>query len=403
VLAAALAALTFARSTAADIDPDEHGRVLTLPAARGSHWVWVPDRVLRHSVLFDGDTGQMLASVDGTFSLSGPMMVVAPGRGEIYVVDAVYSRGVRGERHDWVTVYDATTLAVRGEVEIPPRSASVGHGVALATVVDDERFLVVFNQDPANSVSIVDLETRRFAGEILVAGCACVYPTGRREFGTLCGDGTALEVELDDTGGAARSSRSARFFDPVEDPLTEKGVRDGERWLFASFEGHLHEVDFTGDAPALKGRWSLFSDGDRTDAWRIGGVQHLALHRPSRRLYSVVHQGGAGSHKDPGTTIWVYDLGSKNRVQVIDTPTLLPAFLRPLLGIDAGGWSDWLLATALPNPGVHSIAVTQDDAPLLFARNSDIGVVAVLDATSGTHLRDITEAGVSGPVLLVHP
>jgi len=219
----------------AAITPDEHGQVAVLPEKTGAHWLWVPDRVLRHASLFDGDSGRALGTLDGTFSLSGPVPLFSPKRGEIYIIDQVYSRGHRGELKDYLTIYDARTLAVRGEVEIPPRSSSIGHGYAVAAVLDDERFLVVFNQDPSNSVSVVDLETRTFVDEIVIGGCALVYPTGIRRFGTLCGNGTAIGVELDESGHQARATRSAKFFDVVQDPLTEKGVRDGTRWLFASF------------------------------------------------------------------------------------------------------------------------------------------------------------------------
>jgi len=388
---------------AAEIQPDEHGRVATLPSPLGGHVVWVPDRVLRHAVLFDGDDGRMLGALDGTFNLSGPAPLSAPQRGEVYIIDPVYSRGHRGERRDYVTIYDATTLAVRGDIEIPPRSASIGHGYALAAVLDDQRFLVVFNQDPSNSVSVVDLETRQFVGEIVIGGCALVYPVGNRRFGTLCGNGTALTVELDEQGHEARSSRSEPFFDVVKDPLTEKGVRDGARWLFASFEGQLYEVDFAGERPVMAARWPLFSDAERAASWRIGGMQHLAFHRARRRLYSLVHQGGPGSHKDPGWAIWVYDLDRRARVQIIDAPGLLPAFVRPFLHLEPNGWSDWFLRAVLPNPGIHSIAVTQDDKPLLFVRHDEVGAIGVLDALSGARLRDIEEAGIAGPTLIVPP
>lgn len=387
----------------AQIEPDEHGQVAILPAATGAHWLWVPDRLLRHAQLFDGDTGRALGTLDGTFSLSGPAPLFSPKRGEIYVVDQVYARGHRGERKDYVTIYDATTLTVRGEVEIPPRSSGVGHGYALAAVLDDERFLVVFNQDPANSVSVVDLETRQFVDEIVIGGCACVYPTGGSQFGTLCGNGTAIEVELDATGHKARATRSEKFFDVVQDPLTEKGVRDGSRWLFASFEGTLQPVDFAGEQPVAEPAWPLFTATEREASWRIGGMQHLAYHRATHRLYSLVHKGGPGSHKEPGSAVWVYDVVQKQRVQQITVPGLLPAFVRPFLHLERNGWTDWLLRQVLPSPGAHAIAVTQDEHPLLFLRHDEIGAIGVLDAATGTTIREIEEAGLAGPLLIVPP
>ena len=65
----------------------------------------------------------------------------------------------------------------------------------------------------------------------------------------------------------------------MQDPLTEKGVRDGARWLFASFEGKLQVVDFSGEQPIAAPAWPLFTDAERQAGWRIGGMQHLALHR----------------------------------------------------------------------------------------------------------------------------
>jgi hypothetical protein len=47
--------------------------------------------------------------------------------------------------------------------------------------------------------------------------------------------------------------------------------------------------------------------------------------------------------------------------------------------------------------------VTQDDAPLLFARHDEVGAIGVLDARTGVVLRDIDEAGIAGPLLIVPP
>jgi methylamine dehydrogenase heavy chain len=323
-------------------------------------------------------------------------------RNEIYNIDTVYSRGHRGERQDYVVIYDSRSLEVKGEVEIPPKTMDTGTALALVGMLDGERFLVVLNQSPGSSVSVVDLVARRLVAEIQTAGCAAVFPVGPTRFGMLCGDGTAITVHLEANGELDRITRSAPFFDVVADPVSEKGVRDGMTWWFPSFEGQLYEVDFSDDAPRPKEPWSLFSESERREHWRVGGAQHLAYHRGNKRLYSVVHQGGPGSHKDPGTEIWVYDLPAKKRVDVFDAPNLIPAFLGPQAGFDAEGTIGKILDFVLPNLGVHSIAVTQDPVPLLFVRHVDFGAVGVLDARSGEHLRDISEAGLSG-VMLVLP
>ena len=398
-LGACFVALTLRAS--ADLPPEEVGQVLRLPDTVSDHWLWVPDRVFRHSILLDGDSGKMLGAVDSGAQITPKPPLWARTRNEIFNVDTIYSRGHRGERHDYVVIYDSRTLAVKGEVEIPPKAAETSTGIALVGLLDGERFVAVLNQSPGASVSVIDVETRRVVAEVQTAGCAAVFPAGPTRFGMLCGDGTAITVHLKDTGELDRIARSAPFFDAVADPITEKGVRDGSTWWFASFGGLLHEVDFGGENPAATAPWPLFTDAELNDEWRIGGAQHLAYHRGAQRLYSVVHQGGPGSHKDPGTEIWVYDVPARKKIDVISAPNLIAAFLGPQAGFDAQGTFGKILNFLVPNSGVHSIAVTQDNQPLLFMRHGDLGAVGVVDAMSGEHLRDIEETGLSGVLLVV--
>jgi len=374
---------------------------MRLPQTPGDHWVWVPDRLFRHSVLFDGDSGQMLGAIDSGAQITPKSPLWSRARHEIYNVDTTYSRGHRGDRHDYVVVYDSRTLDVKGEVEIPPKTADTGTGISLVGMLDGDRFILVLNQSPGSSVSVVDMETMRVAAEVQTAGCAALFPAGPTQFGMLCGDGTAITVHLKETGELERITRSKSFFDVVADPVSEKGVRDGSTWWFTSFEGLFYQVDFGGDAPVPEGPWRLFTDDELEDGWRIGGAQHLAYHRGTKRLYAVMHKGGPGSHKDPGTEIWVYDLPTKKKVAVYAAPSLIVAFLGPQAGFDATGLLGRILDFALPNMGVHSIAVTQDSQPVLFVRHADLGAVGVLDALSGAHLRDIDEAGLSGALLVV--
>lgn len=381
------------------IEPLETGTVATLPEV-GDHWVWVPDRLMAHSLLFDGDTGRALATIDGGTAVTPKPPLFSRRRGEFYSVEIDYSRGRRGDRVDYVTVHDARTLEVTDEVVLPTRTSESNSSVAYTALLDGDRFLATFNQFPHTSVSIVDLDARRFTGEIVTAGCAGIYPTGERRFGMLCGDGSVLSVSLDEGGKPVGTAPAEPFFDAVADPVMMAGARIGPKWIFVSFEGRAHEVDFS-RTPATAVGWSLLSDSERQRRWRPGGLQHVAVHRPSRRLYVVVHQGGPGSHKDPGPEVWVFDLDERRRVERFSMPNFTAAFLGATMGVESGGFVSWILQRMLPDPGAHTIAVTQDDEPLLFARSADRGVVAVLDARTGEHLRDLREAGLAGPTLRV--
>src|SRR5262249_18802181 len=75
----------------------------------------------------------------------------------IYAVETYYSRGTRGTRSDVVTHYDPRTLEPIGEIAIPPKRQAGVPMLSLTGLTDDQRFLVVYDFTPAQSVTVVDL------------------------------------------------------------------------------------------------------------------------------------------------------------------------------------------------------------------------------------------------------
>lgn len=402
---AVVCAWLIALPAAADLPLEATGRVVTLPPP-AAHWAWVGDLIMRRSALIDLESGRMLGMVSAGWGPVSPLSAL--GRNEVYVSETHYSRGSRGERVDVLTIYDATTLGVVGEVVLPPKRATSAVPVHHSALTDDERFAVIFNLTPAASISVVDLEERRLAGEIPTPGCSLVYPAGPRRIAMLCLDGALLLVTLDDRGSEISRLRSAPFFDPETDPITEKGVRVGDRWLFASFNGYLYEVDLSGETPSFGEPWSLFSDEERADSWKIGGTQHLAVHEATGRLFSLVHQGGVDTHKDAGSEIWVYDLASRKRVQRIEAESPGVTFMGvPVEAPESWIWPFGAIADALVGAigaevGFDEIRVTQDAEPLLVGASNFSGGLAVFDARTGEFLRrvysgNLINMGISTP------
>lgn len=360
---------------AAQVQTDPLGAI-QLPAQPGPHWVWVNDVVFHHMVdgktfLLDGDSGRMLGMLSTGFGYNG--IVLGKGGSQLLSPETYFSRGTRGTRTDVVTFYDGRKLSPIAEVSIPAKRASSMPMLANAPLTDDSRYLLIYNFTPAQSVSVVDVTARKFVGELEIPGCALVYPTGPRAFFSLCGDGAALQIRLDDSGRVVSRNRTAKLVDPVDDPVTEKAVRDGTGWIFVTFSGNVVRIDAAASVLQAQAAWSLLDAADRKDSWRPGGLQHLALHGPTRRMYSLMHVGGQDSHKDPGTEVWVYDLGGQKRVQRI----------------------------ALKDPAT-SIAVTSDAKPLLFAVFIGASKVDVYDALSGRFLRSISEIGFSPTTLVTY-
>jgi len=272
-----------------------------------------------------------------------------------------------------VTIYDAATLQPKGEVALPAKRASGMPVIGMANLTDDDRFLLIYNFTPSQSVSVVDTASKTFVGEIETAGCAFVLPTGPRSFFSICGDGGLLATELDGSGRAASQARTAPLFDVAHDPVTEKPVRLGDTWYFVSFDGRIVPVKAGPKGLSLGESWSLTTPAERAAGWRPGGLQQLAVHGGTNRLYAIMHRGKVDTHKDPGKDIWVYDLKTHKRVQTIVTST-----------------------------PTSSIQVSSDDHPLLYGAFAESGVLDIYDAQSGRLLRSVKSVG-STPTMLLTP
>jgi len=362
-IATAICIALFAGTAAPEVPLDKPG-VVTLDAPK-PHWFWANDVAFFNmadgrTYLYDADNGDMLGMLStGIFYAK---FETPEDYSMIYSPETYYSRHTRGERTDVVTFYDTSTLGVVDEVEIPPKRHSGLVNMGFSTLTDNERYLAIYNFTPAQSVSVVDVESRTFTGEIATPGCALTYAAGDSSFMTMCGDGRLLTIVLDDQGKEASRVRSDPFFDPGSDPVMEKAVRLEDTWYFVSFEGKVHEVDVSAEAPAFSEPWSLLADDDA--GWRPGGLQLTAIHAGRGELALLMHEdGGPGTHKDPGSEIWVYDLKTRERVRRIE----------------------------LAAPAV-SINVTRDAAPVLLASHGE-PAIDIYDFRSGAHLRTITGVG----------
>jgi methylamine dehydrogenase heavy chain len=299
--------------------------------------------------------GMMSAGNFATFAVSTE-------RQELYVGETYYSHGTRGERSDLVTIYDMENLAVLAEVEIPEKRAAIVVQKWSMAITESGRFMLVFNLTPATSVSVIDLDSREFVGEIQTAGCSLVYPTRNHDFFMLCGDGAVLRISLDDDGAVARQSRSAPFIDIDADPLSEKSSLAGGEWQFVSFLGDVQPVSTSGEPGQ---RWSLTSAAEREDNWRPAGWHWTAGHPDGSLWVAMTPQGYDGSHKDPAPEVWLFDSAKEERLARF--PLKVPAL---------------------------SIDVTLEDEPRLLVVNAE-GALDVYDARSGEYQRTIYDLGAS--------
>lgn len=330
--------------------PEETMRVERLTPPDGNR-LFVTDFVFGHMVdgrmhVVDGPAGRYLGMITTGF---GALTTVAPDGKAIYVATTYYPRLYRGQRSDVVEIHDPQSLELKAEIDIPPRRAQAASYRSMLATSADGRFLFVQNATPATSVTVVDLAAKKFVSEIQTPGCWSiqVWPKGHR-FSAICGDGTLLTVTLDADGQPKSRERSARFFDPDQDPIYIHPELRGDERYYVSYNGNVYPVRLRGDAPEFSPAWQLLDASDRQAVWRPGGMQVSALHASSGTLFVNMHDHGEeGTHKNPSKEIWAFDLATQRRT------------------------------ARIPSNGAVAITASQGAMPLLYALNPGSGEVAV--------------------------
>ena len=179
-------------------------------------------------------------------------------------------------------------------------------------------------------------------------------------------------MNLDEQGKPSGSAaHTPKLIDAENDPVTEKGVRSGDTYWFVSFKGQVLPLKVSPTEISAGQRWWLTSAEERKK-WRPGGLQHLAIHRSTHELYAIMHQGGDGTHKDPGNEVWVFDANTGTRTRKITLASVAGA-----------------------------IQVTEDDKPLLLAAFIGSHNLEVYDARSGKHLRTVPDIGLTPTTMLL--
>lgn len=323
--------------------------------------------------VYDADAKRLLGQIDGGF---GPGLAISPDHKTSFVATTYFSRGSHGARTDVVEMTDNATLDHAGEIVIPTKHAQHVPSPYNTAFSADGKRLYVANITPAASVTVIDAVTKQVLSEIDTAACVLAYPSGNDRFTALCESGKALTVALDAHGKETKRTMSDAFIDVDKDPAFVNASRYNGGYLFTTYGGNVRSADFGGDRPAFGKPWPLLTDAERAEGWRPGGMQQTAVQATQNRYYVLMHKGADGSHKDPGTQVWVYDLKSKQRV------------------------ARWDLAQQKVDPLV-SIQVSEDDKPLFYGLTATSDLV-VMDARTGK-LRHVEKQIGNTSSLLVNP
>lgn len=365
------------QQAAAQLPVEKLGQVATLPSKYPAHWFWADDVAFSHMldgriILLNADGATLSNRIKGMINASlVAAFAQSTTRPEVYVAETFYSRGVRGKRTDVLTIYNRSTLKPVGEVVLPgARRANMIPRKYAIRLFDHEKLMAVYNFTPSTSVTIVNMVKRKVVNQFTMPSCALVYPTGKSGFSSLCSNASMISYVLNDEGKVVDKHVLPPFFNIEKDALFSKPAIIHGIAYFPTFLGNVQEVNLRGKFARLGRRWSLVSKAERADNWRPGGIE-LAGEDNRGRMYILMHEHGVeGSHKNPGTEVWVYDTAKRKRVERVK----------------------------LKNPGL-SIELTRDKHPLLLVVNTDMNV-DVYEADSGKYLRTFSHFGQETPLML---
>ncbi|WP_417320577.1 amine dehydrogenase large subunit [Emcibacter sp.] len=375
LIGALCAAFIWPAAVQAELEIEEIPNVATLPSDYPAEWLFVADG--NFNAMVDGkvvlmDVASENKHYKGSFgaAMFGSFLQSKDGK-ELYVAETFYSRGTYGERTDVLVIHDKENLAPVEEIILPggkrgqfmPQKGSMQQ-------TNDGKFVLLFNFTPAASVSVIDIAARKIVNEIPVPGCSMIYPTGKRGFSSMCGNGTMMSLVLDDKGQIAEQAVTGAFNNIDDNAMFMKmGLIDGVAY-FPTFKGDVVPVDLSGKTAKNLPSWSLIPEEDKARNWRPGGW-YLVADDKKGHLYVLVHEDGMeGSHKNGGSEVWVYDVKKKKRVQRIKLAT-------------------W---------GI-SIEVTNSKKPQLAVVNADFRL-DVYDAASGKFIRNIAVSDTATPFIM---
>jgi methylamine dehydrogenase heavy chain len=285
---------------------------------------------------------------------------------EIYSAESYYSRGTRGKRVDVLSIWDNATLSVSDEIELPykKRAQTVSQKNSIQ-LIDEDKYMLIFNFTPAASVSVIDMLEHKILHEVEIPGCSLIYPSGRRGFSTLCTDGSMVSIQLDTQGKISQENNVKSFFNVDEDPLFEKYARINDIGYFPTFHGYMQPVELAGSVAKPKLKWDLLTASERDQNWRPGGWQIISGN-PNGQVFLLMHKDGVnGSHKNGGSQVWVYDTKQQKKIKEI----------------------------TLKTHGI-SLEVTKGEQPLLAVTNANM-MIDVYDVSSAELLRTLSIGGVN--------
>lgn len=280
------------------------------------------------------------------------------------VANTLHKRISRGERDDYIEVFDTSTHEVIADIDIPEGRFLTGVMQRMASLSADDKHILFQQFAPMPAVGLVDLEQKSFVKMMPTPDCYHIFPAPEQNFYMHCRDGSMLQVTYDSEGNTEQ--KNTKVFHGENDYLFNNPYYSNAsgRLVWPSTAGRVFQAKLTASGAEFLKPIDVFTEAEKADKWAPGGWQPVAYHNARNEIYLLADQRAKWTHKLPSRFVFVVDGTTGERLRRID------------LGHEITG-----------------IAVSQDADAHLFAVSADDATLYTFDAVSGEELGSVDELG----------
>jgi methylamine dehydrogenase heavy chain len=380
---AAAALMTAAYPAMADV-PKQLGEVATAQLidqptildapASDSKRVYITDPGHFHmtSTIFtvDGKNNKLLGMSDAG---KLPHVLLSEKGKYMAVANTWYTRIARGQRDDYIEVFDTSTHEVVADIDIPEGRFLTAVFPHMATMSTDDKHLLFQQFSPSPAVGLVDMEKKEFVKMMDTPDCYHLFPAPEQNVFMHCRDGSLLQISYDDEGN--NKQKNTKVFHAEDEYLFNNPYYSDvtNRLVWPDYEGRIFQAKLSASGAEFMEPFDVFTDEEKAQNWRPGGWQLIAYHDKRDELYLLADQRAEWTHKLPSRYVFVVDGNTGKRLRRIEL-----------------------------NHEVDSIAVSQDDNPYLFAVSAIDQKLYTYDALNGKKISELDELG-HAPLILTLP
>lgn len=309
----------------------------------------------------DGNTNKLLGMVDAG---KLPHVVVGDKGKFMAVANTWYDRIARGNRNDYIEVFDTSSHEVTADIDIPEGRFLTGVFPHMATLSTDDKHMLFQQFSPVPAVGLVDLENKQFVKMMDTPDCYHLFPAPDQNVYMHCRDGSLLQISYDADGNSKQTN--TKVFHAEDDYLVNMPYYSDvtHRLVWPDYEGQIFQAKLSASGAEFIEPIDVFTDEEKANKWRPGGWQIVTVHDESNELYLLADQRGEWTHKSPSRYVFVVDANTGKRLRRIDL-----------------------------NHEIDSIAVSQDDQPYLFALSAGDKTLYTFDAKTGEKIGEVAGLG----------